>query len=321
MRDYNENMAVLEKFNSISNNGLVWVDVNEPNRNTLLELSEIYPLHALNIEDSLSKVQIPKIDRYKDQLFIIIHFPIYEGGIPKQSQLSIFIGNDYLITIHKDDLKVLTDMFNQCKNDQRQRNTLMGISSGYLLYKIIDLLVDDLLHILVKVENSLDDIEDLVFDENISAIRPITYLRREIVTLRRIVVPLKRIVAEISRDIQRFSNEDLTLYLNDLKDHLDKAIEVLDVAKETVEIFTDTDYINNSEKTNKILAILTIVFTLSIPATLIAAFYGMNINLPGGLGEDVNFLGKYTVFIIITIISIASVLLMAYIFYRKRWLS
>lgn len=313
-------MAVLEKFKSVSNNGLIWIDIDEPNRNTLIELSELYPLHALNIEDSLSKVQIPKVDRYEDQLFIIIHIPIYEGGIPRQSQLAIFVGNDYLITIHKDEIKALVDMFNQCKNDREQRSTMMGISSGYLLYRIIDLLVDDLLHVLVKIESSLDDIEDLVFDENVSATRSMTYLRREIVTLRRIVLPLKRVVAEITRDIQRFSNTDLTLYINDLKDHVDKAMEVLDVARETVEIFTDTDHINNIEKTNKILAVLTIVFTLSIPATLIATFYGMNIYLPGGLDEEVTFLGKYTIFIIITLVSILTALLMLYIFYRKRWL-
>ena len=130
----------------------------------------------------------------------------------------------------------------------------MGTTSGYLLHRIIDLLVDDLLHILMKLKGNLDDIEDVVFDDKHTAPKEISLLRREITTLRRVVIPLKRIVMDLSKEIQKFSTEDLTLYFDDVKDHIDKVIEVLEESKETIEIFKDTDFMLSTEKSNKILA-------------------------------------------------------------------
>jgi magnesium transporter len=197
----------------------------------------------------------------------------------------------------------------------------MGRSSGYLLHKIIDTLVDDLLHLLMKVVGNIEDIEDLVFDERTSVSRQIALLRREITTLRRIVLHVKRAVVELTKDVQRFSKEDLTAHFKDVQDHVEKVAEALEEAKETVEIYKDTDFVLSSEKTNKILAVLTIIFTLSIPATVIGAFYGMNVNIPGGIETGPwNQLGPYTTFAFVIIISLAPAALMFVWFYRMGWL-
>src|SRR5919109_1513920 len=278
-------MTDIEKqFESIKNNGLLWINIQRPTSADMNILGQKYPFQKLNLDDCLSKIQIPKIDRYKDHIFIILQFPTpdKEKGFVF-SQLAIFMGEGYLVTIHQGDLKPLEELFNACKNDERQRQIIMYKSSGYLLHKIIDTLVDDLLHILMKVVGNIDDIEDSVFNERISIPRQISLLRREITTLRRIVIPLRRTVVELSKDVQRFSKEDLAPYFKDIQDHIEKVAEALEEAKETIEIYKDTDYMLSQEKTNKILAVLTIVFTLSIPATVIGTFYGMNVNLPGGI--------------------------------------
>ena len=197
----------------------------------------------------------------------------------------------------------------------------MGTSSGYLLHSIIDLLVDDLLHILMKLKGNLDDIEDVVFDDKLSAPREIALLRREITTLRRIVIPLKRIVLDFSKNIQKFSEEDLTLYFDNVKDHIDKVIEVLEESKETIEIFKDTDFMLSTEKSNKILAVLTILFTLSIPVTVVATIYGMNVNLPGGIVTgSPTFLGEYTSLILLVIAVTVPAVVMMWYFKRQGWI-
>ncbi|MEM0365042.1 MAG: magnesium transporter CorA family protein [Candidatus Nitrosocaldus sp.] len=314
-------MKTLEHINSVDNNGLRWIDVNDPNRSILTSLADIYNLHPLNVEDCLSKIQVPKIDKYANSIFIVMHYPFYSNGVPKNIQLSIFMGLNFLITVHKGEIKPITDLFNACKVDVVNRANIMGNSPSFLLHKIIDAIIDELLHILIKIEGNIEDIEDLVFAENVSAIRAITNIRREILALRRIILPLRRILTDIARESQQFSSIDLTPYWNDVKDHLEKAIEMLDTANETINIYKDTDFILSSEKTNKILAILTIVFTLSIPATLIGTFYGMNVIIPGGVEDEPwLFLGKYTTFIVTVMISIASALFMLYYFYRRGWL-
>ena len=307
---------------SITNKSLTWVDIQKPTREKMSILEQLYPFHELNIEDCLSKIQIPKVDRYEDHIFVILHFPTVdkEKSIPRTTQLAIFAGFDYLVTVQQGELKPLTEMFQICKVNEKQRDSFMGTSSGYLLHSIIDLLVDDLLHILMKLEGNLDDIEDVVFDEKVAVAKEISLLRREITTLRRVVIPLKRIILDLSKDIQKFSEEDLTLYFDDVKDHIDKVIEVLEESKETIEIFKDTDFMLSTEKSNKILAVLTILFTLSIPATVVAAIYGMNVNLPGGIETGpATFIGPFTSFTLLVIAAILPAVIMIWYFKRQGW--
>jgi magnesium transporter len=310
------------RFESISNNGLLWINIQRPTSQDMNRLGQKYPsFQKLNLEDCLSKIQIPKIDKYQDHVFVILHFPTTdkEKGF-LFNQLAIFMGVDYLITIHQGDLMPLEELFKACKDDEKQRQIIMYKSPGFLLHKIIDTLVDDLLHILMKVVGNIDDIEDSVFDERISIPRQISLLRREITAMRRIVIPLRRTVIELSKEVQRFSKEDPTIYFKDVQDHIEKVYEALEEAKETVEIYKDTDFMLSQEKTNKILAVLTILFTLSIPAAVIGTFYGMNINLPGGIetGQWMQ-LGTYTTLIFVIIISSISALIMVFYFRRVGW--
>ena len=240
---------------SITNKSLMWIDIQKPTRQKLMKLTK-YPFHELNIDDCLSKIQIPKVDSYDDHVFVILNFAVI-GKVrdaPHPTQLAIFAGNDYLVTVQQEELKPLSDAFQLCKADEKYRESFMGNSSGYLLHSIIDLLVDDLLHILMKIEGNLDDIEDVVFDERVGAALEVSILRRQITTLRRLLFPLKRTVLDLSKEIQRLTEEDLTLYFDDIRDHIDKVIETLDESKETIEIFKDTDHMLSVEKSNKILA-------------------------------------------------------------------
>ena len=308
---------------TISNNGFLWTDIQKPTNEKMTLLAKNYNFHELNVEDCLSKVHIPKVDRYEDHVFIILHFPTTtekEKTLPRFSQLSIFAGRNYLVTIHQGDLKPLDDIFQLCKQSDKQRQVLMGKSPGYLLHSIIDALVDDLLHILKKLIGNLDDLEESVFNDRKSDVKTISLLRREITSLRRIVVRLRRTMSEVTKDIQKFAEEDLTPYFADVEDHIEKIFEELEESKETVDIYKDTDFMLSTEKSNKILAILTIIFTLSIPTSTIATFYGMNINLPGSIAHPLTFLGEYTTMMLILLASIISGLYMLWYFSHLGWI-
>ena len=321
----NKNELIKESdIQTITYKNLVWVNITQPTRNNIIALAQKYPFHELNLDDCLSKIQIPKIDKYPDHMFIILQFPNSiksEENAPRLSQLSIFIGLNYLVTVHRGDLKPLVEKFQLCNRYEKQRAIFMNESSGHLLYNIIDTLVDDLFNILLKVIQDLHDIEDDVFNPKLAIAKEISYIRREITALRRIVIPLRRIIIYMINDVQKFSEQDLTLYFDDVKDHIDKVLEVLEESKETIEIYKDTDYMLSTEKTNKILGVLTILFTLSIPSTIIGTLYGMNINLPGGVETDsLHLFGDYTTFIFLLIISLVSALLMAWYFHLLGWI-
>ena len=306
----------------IKNDGFIWIDIAKPNRDEMKKLAEKFPFHELNLEDSLSKIQIPKIDRYDDHVFVILNFPtLQQERIPKSSQLAAFVGSNYLVTIHQGELKPIAEIFQQCAQSDKARQELMGRSAGYLFHSIIDALTDDLLNLVRKIVGNIEDIEDVVFDEQANAAREISYIRRQITALRRIAIPLKRTVNEIAaKDIRRFSEEDLTLYFDDVNDHIDKVIDTLEESRETIEIYKDTDYLHGTDRSNKILAILTIVFTLSLPITIMSSLYGMNVDIPAIEDDSLKFLGRYTSFILIVIGSSAAAVGMTLYFHKIKWI-
>jgi magnesium transporter len=306
----------------IKNNGFIWIEISKPSRDEMKKLAERFPFHELNLEDCLSKIQIPKIDRYEDHVFVILNFPALEKErIPRSSQLAAFIGSGYLVTVHQGELKPILEIFQQCTRSEKAKQELMGKSAGYLFHSIIDALTDDLLNLVRKIVGNIEDIEDVVFDEQANAAGEISYIRRQITVLRRIAIPLKRTLSEITaKDIRRFSEEDLTLYFDDINDHIEKVIDTLEESKETIEIYKDTDYLHGTDRSNKILAILTIVFTLSMPVTIMSSLYGMNVDIPAIEDESLKFLGRYTTFMVIVTGSFAGAAAMALYFHKIKWI-
>ena len=321
-------VPVEKKIENIQGNEFAWIDLQNPDRKDVEKLATKYNFNELNIEDCMTKFELPKLDSYDDHFFVILHFPplAQKIGISKNSQLSIFIGKDFLVTVHQGDLKPLVELVNTCKSDldQEMKSRLLGESSGDLLHEIIDALVDDLLHTSRKIIANLDEMEDNVFDESKPVARSIALLRREINRLRRISVPLKKFVLEIAKNVKRFSDnsdDELSLYFDDVIDHIDKVIETLEESRETMEIYKDTDFVLSNEKTNKVLAVLTMIFTLAIPSTVIGTFYGMNVNLPGGIGDNVMIVGPFTTFIVIILASVIPAIIMFAYFKKLGWIN
>ena len=319
---------VERKIETIQGNEFTWIDLQNPDREDVEKLAPSYNFNELNIEDCMTKFELPKLDSYDEHFFVILQFPplAQKIGISKNSQLSIFVGKDFLVTVHQGDLKPLVQLVQTCilNSDDELKKRLLDESSGDLLHEIIDALVDDLLHTSRKIIANLDEMEDNVFDESKPVARSIALLRREINRLRRISVPLKRFVIEIAKNVKRFSensDDELALYFDDVIDHIDKVIETLEESRETMEIYKDTDFVLSNEKTNKVLAVLTMIFTLAIPSTVIGTFYGMNVNLPGGIGENVMVLGPFTTFIVVIMASAIPAILMFIYFKKLGWIS
>ncbi|MCG3780120.1 MAG: magnesium transporter CorA family protein [Candidatus Nitrosopumilus limneticus] len=322
------NVPLERKIQTIDGNNFQWIDLQNPDRNDVEKLAEKYNFNELNVEDCMTKFELPKLDSYDDHFFVILHFPppTQKVGILKNSQLSIFMGKNFLVTVHQGELESLVQLIQACilELNDKSKKKLLGESSGDLLHEIVDTLVDDLLHTSRKIIANLDEMEDNVFDESKNTAKSIALLRREINRLRRISIPLKKFVLEIAKDVKKISgnsDDDLGLYFDDVIDHIDKVIETLDESKETMEIYKDTDFVLSTEKTNKVLAVLTMIFTLAIPSTIIGTFYGMNVNLPGGIEENPMILGPFTTFVVIIITSAIPAIIMLIYFKKLGWIS
>lgn len=306
---------------SISSGGTSWTDLANPTQGDVEALGKRYSLHPLNLEDSTSKRQLTKVEDHGAYIFILLHFPsLGKERIVVENQLSIFVGKGFVVSLHGADLALLSEMAQAVEKDEALRSDWLR-SPGHLTYKIIDKLVDGIFPVLDRIKKELDEIEDEVFDGRISSAGSINRLRREIADIRRIISPLRRSVTDLVQRISKFTEANLELYFSDVKDHVEKAWETVEEVKETIEIYKDSDFILSSEKTNKVLSVLTIIFTLSIPATVLASLYGMNVPLPGGNGEHpLTELGPFTSFLILVLAMAVPAAMMAWYFKRSGWL-
>ena len=186
---------------------MTWINIERPTRDEIEWLRQNYHFHPLHLDDCLSKIQRPKIDEHEDYLFIVLHFPVFNKMemVTVASEVDIFVGQDYVVTVHSGDLKPLHRMFVQCQSDPAIRQELMGKGSGTLLHRIVDRLVDHCFPILNKIDANLEAVEDTIFEENVrQTVRDISMIRRDIINFRRIIKPQISVIASLQHKRRPF---------------------------------------------------------------------------------------------------------------------
>jgi len=300
---------------SITWGDLTWVNIEGATERETEYLAQNYPFHPLDLDDCLSRIQRPKIDEYKDYLFLVFHFPIFNEAVrvTTSSQLSVFISGKYLITLHKGELKPLVKLFRECQIDEESREEYFSQGSGYLLYRIIDRLVDYCLPILNKIGDNIEDVEDNIFSNGVrGAIREISILRRDIISFRRIIWPMRAVIGALEPKLRHFTKMDMAVYFGDVTDHLDKIWDAVDEYKEVIEGLNDTHDSLATNRTNEVMRMLTIIATILLPITVVASIFGMNIPLP--------FQGSNYSLLFVFLIMLVIVSGMLYFFRRQHWI-
>jgi magnesium transporter len=274
---------------SITERKLTWFYIEKPTSREVAFLAERFHFHPLDLDDVLSRIQRPKIDVYKDYLFIVLHFPIFdkENRITRPSETDIFIGENYVVTVDcSGDLKPLARFFQECETDKESREGYLGQSSGFLLYHILDRLVGSCFPILDKVTQNIDDIEDIILTRPVpGTVREISLIRRDLISFRRVIHPQIAVIETLEKGEYPFLKEEEEIYFGDIADHIRKIWGGLEDCKEVIDGLADTSNWLTSHRIQEIMRILTIIMGLLAPPTLIASIYGMNIALPGGVNS------------------------------------
>jgi magnesium transporter len=284
-------MSIVEQkelnVRSITERKLTWFYIEKPTSNEVEFLAHNFNFHPLDLDDVLSRIQRPKIDEYEDYLFMVLHFPVFdkENRITRPSEMDIFIGENYVVTVHcSGDLKPLAKFFQECETDKERRETYLGRSSGFLLYHILDRLVNSCFPILDKITQNIDDIEDIILTKPVpETVREISLIRRDLISFRRVVHPQIAVIETLEREEYPFFKEDQEVYFGDIADHIRKIWDGLEDCKEVIDGLSDTSNWLTSHRIQEIMRILTIIMGILAPPTLIASIYGMNVALPGGV--------------------------------------
>jgi len=303
---------------SISCGKLTWIYIEKPDTPDVEYLAQHFNFNQLNLDDVLSRVQRPKIDEYPDHLFIVLHFPVYnkENRVTTPSEVDIFIGETFIVTIHKSgDLKPLAKFFSECLVDERTCAEYMSRSSGLLLYHILDRLINYCFPILNKVVDNVEKTEDLIFSKATpETVHEIMMIRRDIIAFRRIIHPQIPVVEALERIEFPFLKEDQDVYFGDIADHIRKIWDSLEDAKEMVDGLVDTSNWLTSHNIQEVMRVWTIIMALLTVPGLIASIWSMNVRLPG---TGINSFWPWILIVLLMIISTA----ITYLFFRRRrWL-
>lgn len=263
---------------------LSWINISSINPESVAYLKKNYKFHHLDLEDIQSESQIPKLDIYKNYVFLILHFFNWKANHKKinHHEVDFFIGENYLITVQHGKNKEIKNFFYRCMNNKSLKEDWMTKSSGYLLYKLLNSLLNQSQQVLNEIGKQINEVENQIFagEQDLKIIRLLAFHRRNVLNSRRILDPQRYLVANLSHIRKDFLDESLSVYFDDIKDNLDKLWAIVDTFKETIDGLHLTVESIVDQRTNKVIGVLTIISVGLMPLTLLSGIYGMNIVLP-----------------------------------------
>src|SRR4051794_7283872 len=296
----------------IASGGVRWLNLERPREADREWLEREFGFHPLAIEDVASRNQRPKLDAYDDYLFIVLHFPVFDKptGRLLTAEVDLFVGPDFLITLPDQNLPPLAAMFERYRERDQVREDVFSKGTGYLLYKIVDTIVDASFPMLRKMGAKLDQLEDDIFEgKSDKIVQEISNAKQEIINFRRVVRPMRAVLRDLERTKQRYLQEDLDIYFDDITDAAERIWDVLENYKEVAEALEDSNESVLSHRLNESLRVLTAFSVALLPLTLLASIFGMNFDLPGDEG-----LFEFWIVIAVMVGILVTVLL----FFRRR---
>ena len=292
---------------------VTWVNVCGLHETDFLkEIGERFKIHPLVLEDILNTDTRPKIEITDDYLFTVMKLFIYnaEQEIFEPEQVSFILGRNFIFSfVEKGD-----EIFNPVRDRiAGQLGKIRKRASDYLLYALMDIVVDYYFLVLEKIEERIESLDDEAINEPEKTLAEKIYnLKNLLLLLRRSVTPMREIVNQLIKDEGDLLEESIEPYLRDLYDHVIHISETLEVQREITTGLMETYLSMMSNKMNEVMKVLTVIATIFIPLTFIVGIYGMNFKYMPEL--DVPW-AYYAVWGVMTSVVIGMVIY----FRRKKW--
>jgi len=254
----------------------LWVDIEDPDSDILEELLEgRFGFHELAAEDSLSPNTLPKYDAFPTYDFFVfraVNVNLREHG-SQTYKLSAFLGRDFLFTVHNGRMEAIDQICARLPEDKR----ILSNGPDYLLYEIVDLMVDAYFPLLEKVEECVDDLQDAIFlNAKPGHLDELLHLKRDVNVMRRQSLPQRELLNLMSRGDSPFIRKEHLIYFRDLYDHMFRISETIDSERDMMAGTMEAYLSVIANRTNEIMRVLTVLSTIMLPLTLIAGIYGMN---------------------------------------------
>ena len=256
----------------------IWVDMEKssPEENKAV-LETVFDFHPLAIEDCVAVTERPKIDDYGDYIFMVIHAVDYINSrhVFQTTELNAFVGRNFLVTFHDEPLRSTGIM---CDRIQKKGFALPR-SPDLLAYQILDILFDNYQPALDELSSELAALEHRVLLGQTDKVLPeVVNLQSEVQRLRQIMAPQRDVIARMIRgEFTKVIRPHLVPYLRDLQDNLSRINDLAETYRESLTSTLQIHLNLQQMQINRVIKVLTILATLSMPILLVTSYYGMNI--------------------------------------------
>jgi magnesium transporter len=297
-----------------------WLNIVNPGKDELsfLHKIKIYDFDFKQLRASSAKMmaQRPMLEQREKYFFLVLQFPVFRGNEVVPAEIDFFISHGLLVTLHNNNLPVLSDFFNTAKKDDSVLLAKKMPSSAILLCELLSKLIYHCYDLMDKNSEQINEIEKIIFsDQQKKAATAILELRHNIISIRRIMQSHKNILKKITQTkSQVISSTKLNHYYFELIDHTKRIWELSENQKEAVDALYDTNQSMLNYNINNVMKILTIFSVVMYPLSVIASVFGMNAE------SGMPFLNSPNGFWVIIGIMALSASIMLLIFSRKKWL-
>lgn len=251
---------------------MIWHDLQDPNDPELDVLAERHRLHPLHIEDCRHRGQRAKVEDGPGYIFVVLK-PVHVGAAGKLeiTDLDLFLGPDFLITVQEGDCPALRTHIDQLRANQG------GLSAAQIFYKVVDGTVDGYTPPLDWFDDAIDQLEDLVLTEpSPETLQRILAAKRGLIELRRVLTTTRDVAAHLQRLETELIPRDLWPFLRDIYDHLARNLDTVEMQRDLLTGAMDIYLSSVANRTNQVMKVLTVLGTIAIPAIAISGFFGMN---------------------------------------------
>lgn len=258
----------------------VWVDIeNATPEEKKSVLEKVFDFHPLAIEDCIALTERPKVDDYDNYIFLVIHAVDYINRLHvfQTTEMNLFIGKNYLVTCHDDPLKSISNTMDRIQ----KKSTPLAKTPDRLAYYILDILFDNYQPALDELSSELAALEHQVLTgDTEDVLSTVAKLQTEVQRLRQIMAPQRDVISRMIRgEFPKLVRSPVVPYLRDLQDNLARISDLAETYKDSLTSTLQIHLNLQQMQVNRVMKVLTVMATLSLPVVAIASFYGMNFDL------------------------------------------
>ena len=265
----------------------IWVGLHEPNKELLRTVQQRFNLHDLAIEDALNAHQRPKLEVYGDSVFIVVRTAQLVERKIQFGETHIFAGRGYVVTVRHGSTTAYREVRSRCESKPK----MLAMGESFVVYSIIDFIVDNYFPVLHQLEAEADALEEEVFSHRTDKadVERIYELRHELLLLRRVVQPLQEVCNRIMRFDVPLIDHAMNDYFRDIQDHVIQVVEGIDNLRDLLSAALEANLLLISLAQNDVTKKLTgWAAILSIPLA-IASIYGMNFKFMPELEQPLGY--------------------------------